>query len=148
MYLLLPQVRTWFQNRRMKLKREVQDYLAPQISPMTFQPLQYHAVAAQQAHYPAPGLSLYPLPVPQLVLPQQLTPHPSPQLMIRYPHFYWSSCHKRLFTPTQTLIISKCAIRFVKMLYRSCWITKRSIYNWIKLFIFIEEDRPRCFLLR
>ncbi|KAM6956183.1 homeobox protein vent1-like [Aplochiton taeniatus] len=35
------QVRTWFQNRRMKLKREVQDlraeYLAPTLSPMMFQ---------------------------------------------------------------------------------------------------------------
>ncbi|KAK7901448.1 hypothetical protein WMY93_018217 [Mugilogobius chulae] len=28
------QVRTWFQNRRMKLKREVQDFLTPQVPPM------------------------------------------------------------------------------------------------------------------
>ncbi|KAM4599374.1 homeobox protein vent1-like [Fundulus diaphanus] len=85
------QVRTWFQNRRMKLKREVQDYLAPQIPSVTFQPLypaQYHTVAAQQALYPAPGRSHYPLPVHQLVLPQQLTPHPAPHLMIRHSHFY------------------------------------------------------------
>uniref|UniRef100_A0A4W6FAD0 Homeobox domain-containing protein n=1 Tax=Lates calcarifer TaxID=8187 RepID=A0A4W6FAD0_LATCA len=33
------QVRTWFQNRRMKLKREVQDYLAPQVPSVMFQPL-------------------------------------------------------------------------------------------------------------
>ncbi|XP_014855553.1 PREDICTED: homeobox protein VENTX [Poecilia mexicana] len=85
------QVRTWFQNRRMKLKREVQDYLAPQIPSVSFRPLhpvQYHPVAAHQAHYSSSGHGLYPLPVPQLVLTQPLTPHPAPQLMMRHPHFY------------------------------------------------------------
>ncbi|XP_054456764.1 homeobox protein vent1-like [Anoplopoma fimbria] len=67
------QVRTWFQNRRMKLKREFQDYLAPQIPPVLFQPLvhQYHSVTGQRAHYPATSPAFYPLPVPQLVLQQQ-----------------------------------------------------------------------------
>ncbi|XP_038140071.1 homeobox protein vent1-like [Cyprinodon tularosa] len=85
------QVRTWFQNRRMKLKREVQDYLAPQIPAVTFAPLhpvQYHPMAAQRAHYTAPGRSVYPLPVPHLVLPQQMNLHPAPQLAIQHPHFY------------------------------------------------------------
>ncbi|XP_027861922.1 LOW QUALITY PROTEIN: homeobox protein vent1-like [Xiphophorus couchianus] len=82
------QVRTWFQNRRMKLKREVQDYLAPQVSFQPLHPVQYHSMAAHQAHYSASGRGLYPLPVSQLVLAQQLTPHPAPQLMIRHPHFY------------------------------------------------------------
>uniref|UniRef100_H3BXE7 Ventral homeobox n=1 Tax=Tetraodon nigroviridis TaxID=99883 RepID=H3BXE7_TETNG len=39
------QVRTWFQNRRMKLKREMQDCFAPDVPPVLFQPLplvQYH----------------------------------------------------------------------------------------------------------
>ncbi|XP_035519887.1 ventral homeobox [Morone saxatilis] len=82
------QVRTWFQNRRMKLKREVQDYLAPQVPPVMFQPLsavQYHSMARQPPHYPAPGPAFYPLPVPQLVLQQQMPPH---HRMIRSPHFY------------------------------------------------------------
>uniref|UniRef100_A0A3Q2DMD7 Ventral homeobox n=1 Tax=Cyprinodon variegatus TaxID=28743 RepID=A0A3Q2DMD7_CYPVA len=85
------QVRTWFQNRRMKLKREVQDYLAPQIPAVTFAPLhpvQYHPMAAQRAHYTAPSRSVYPLPVPHLVLPQQMNLHPAPQLAIQHPHFY------------------------------------------------------------
>ncbi|XP_037638767.1 ventral homeobox [Sebastes umbrosus] len=83
------QVRTWFQNRRMKLKREVQDYLAPQMPPVMFQhlpPVQYHSVAGQRHHYPATGPNFYPLPVQQLV---QMCPHqPPPHLMIHNPHFY------------------------------------------------------------
>uniref|UniRef100_A0A3P9N5R9 Ventral homeobox n=1 Tax=Poecilia reticulata TaxID=8081 RepID=A0A3P9N5R9_POERE len=85
------QVRTWFQNRRMKLKREVQDYLAPQVPSVSFRPLhpvQYHPVAAHQAHYTPSGRGLYPLPLPQMVLTQPLSPHPTPPLMMRHPHFY------------------------------------------------------------
>ncbi|XP_028459941.1 homeobox protein vent1-like [Perca flavescens] len=88
------QVRTWFQNRRMKLKREVQDYLAPPIQPLMFQhlpPVQYHRVAGQRLHYPATGRAFYPLQVvPQLVMQQQqqMPPHHHPHVMIRSPHFY------------------------------------------------------------
>ncbi|XP_034755183.1 homeobox protein vent1-like [Etheostoma cragini] len=87
------QVRTWFQNRRMKLKREVQDYLAPHIPPLMFQPLppvQYHRLAGQRPHYPATGRVFYPLQVvPQLVMQQQqMPPHHPPHVMIRSPHFY------------------------------------------------------------
>ncbi|XP_042358556.1 ventral homeobox [Plectropomus leopardus] len=82
------QVRTWFQNRRMKLKREVQDYLAPQMPPVMFQPLppvQYHSVAGQRPHYPATNPAFYPLPVPQLV---QMPPHHPQHVMIHNPRFY------------------------------------------------------------
>ncbi|XP_034408412.1 homeobox protein pv.1-like [Cyclopterus lumpus] len=92
------QVRTWFQNRRMKLKREFQDYLAPQIPPVLFQTLppvhQYHSAAGQRPHYPVHGAAFYQAPSPQLVLQQQMGPHhhphhhPPPHLMIRNPHFY------------------------------------------------------------
>uniref|UniRef100_A0A3B4YBD1 Ventral homeobox n=1 Tax=Seriola lalandi dorsalis TaxID=1841481 RepID=A0A3B4YBD1_SERLL len=85
------QVRTWFQNRRMKLKREVQDYLAPQVPSVMFQPLppvQYHGMAGQRPHYPATGPAFYPLPVPQMVLQQPLPPHHPPHVMIHNPHFY------------------------------------------------------------
>ncbi|KAM3605559.1 uncharacterized protein V6R79_000766 [Siganus canaliculatus] len=82
------QVRTWFQNRRMKLKREVQDYLAPQVPPMMFQhlpPVQYHGLGAQRPHYPVSGPAFYPLPVrQQLVFQQQMPPHP----MTQSPRFY------------------------------------------------------------
>ncbi|XP_037127330.1 homeobox protein vent1-like [Syngnathus acus] len=86
------QVRTWFQNRRMKLKREVQD-LTPQIQPVMFQhmhPIQYHAVSGQQSHFPAPGAAFYPVvPVPpHLVLQQHMAPHPGPRVMIHSSHFY------------------------------------------------------------
>ncbi|XP_068424791.1 homeobox protein vent1-like [Clinocottus analis] len=90
------QVRTWFQNRRMKLKREFQDYLAPQIPPVLFQTLphvhQYHNAAVQRPLYPAHCPAFYPAPAPQLVLQQHVRPHqhhpPPPHLMIHNPHFY------------------------------------------------------------
>ncbi|GAA6225209.1 homeobox protein pv.1-like [Lates japonicus] len=85
------QVRTWFQNRRMKLKREVQDYLPPQVPSVMFQPLppvQYPGLAGQRPHYPAPGPAFYPLPVPQMVLQPQMPPRHPPHLMIHNPHFY------------------------------------------------------------
>ncbi|XP_077586010.1 ventral homeobox [Stigmatopora nigra] len=75
------QVRTWFQNRRMKLKREVQD-LTPQVQPVMFQhlhPIQYHAMAGQQAHYPPAGAAFYPVPM------QQMAPRP---VLLPNPHFY------------------------------------------------------------
>ncbi|XP_070834461.1 homeobox protein vent1-like [Chaetodon trifascialis] len=81
------QVRTWFQNRRMKLKREVQDYLAPQVPPAMFQPLppvQYYGMGGQRPHYPATGQAVY----PQLVLQQQMPPRHPPHRMIHGPYFY------------------------------------------------------------
>nr|XP_019945702.1 PREDICTED: homeobox protein vent1-like [Paralichthys olivaceus] len=87
------QVRTWFQNRRMKLKREVQDYLSPQVSPVMFQPLppaQYHSVAGQHPHFPPAGPAFYPVPVPQMILQQPMHQHlpPHHHRMIHNPHFY------------------------------------------------------------
>uniref|UniRef100_A0A3Q3W355 Homeobox domain-containing protein n=1 Tax=Mola mola TaxID=94237 RepID=A0A3Q3W355_MOLML len=85
------QVRTWFQNRRMKLKREVQDCLAPQVPPVMFQhlpPVQFHhSVASQRPFYPAAGPAYYRLPIPQLVLRQ---PPPLPPQGPSLPslHFY------------------------------------------------------------
>ncbi|XP_061546519.1 homeobox protein pv.1-like [Phycodurus eques] len=78
------QVRTWFQNRRMKLKREVQD-LAPQAQPVMFQhlhPIRYRAGAAQQSHYPA---TFYTVPVQPHLGPHC---HRGSHLMIHNPYFY------------------------------------------------------------
>ncbi|KAM9726614.1 uncharacterized protein ACNS7B_017503 [Menidia menidia] len=69
------QVRTWFQNRRMKLKREVQDYLAPQLPAVAFRPLprvHYHPVAGHQL----------------LLRPQHMPLPHGPHLVIHHPHFY------------------------------------------------------------
>ncbi|XP_041645740.1 ventral homeobox [Cheilinus undulatus] len=85
------QVRTWFQNRRMKLKREVQDYLTPQVPPVMFQalaPVQYHSMPVQRPHYPATGPGFYPLPVPQLVLQSQMPPRHLPHHVVPSQRFY------------------------------------------------------------
>ncbi|XP_058507586.1 ventral homeobox [Solea solea] len=86
------QIRTWFQNRRMKLKREVQDYHTPQVPSVMFQslpPVQYHMMGQQRPHYPAAGPHYYPISVPQMVLQQPMSPHPPPhRLMIHNPHYY------------------------------------------------------------
>ncbi|XP_028983354.2 LOW QUALITY PROTEIN: homeobox protein vent1-like [Betta splendens] len=85
------QVRTWFQNRRMKLKREVQDYLAPPVPPLMFQPLppaQYHSMGGQQPHFPGSEPAFHPLPVPHIVFQQQMPAYHPPHLMIHNQHFY------------------------------------------------------------
>uniref|UniRef100_A0A3P8S5A5 Ventral homeobox n=1 Tax=Amphiprion percula TaxID=161767 RepID=A0A3P8S5A5_AMPPE len=82
------QVRTWFQNRRMKLKRELQDYLAPQVTFQHLPPVQYQGMAGQRPLYAATDRAFYPLPVPQLLLRQQMPPRHPPHLMIHPPHFY------------------------------------------------------------
>ncbi|XP_029926995.1 ventral homeobox [Myripristis murdjan] len=85
------QVRTWFQNRRMKLKREVQDYLAPPMPPAMFQslpPVQYHSLVGQRLQYSLPSQPFFPAPVPQLVLQPQIASHQPQHLMIHNPQFY------------------------------------------------------------
>ncbi|XP_004554611.3 ventral homeobox [Maylandia zebra] len=85
------QVRTWFQNRRMKLKREFQDYLTPPVPPVIFQPLspvQYHSMAGHLPHYSPTGHPFYSLPVPQLLHHQHMPPHYPHRTMIHHPHFY------------------------------------------------------------
>lgn len=68
------QVRTWFQNRRMKLKREVQDCFAAEVPRVMFRPLppvpyRHQGMLAQQhphrCHPPA-GQAVYLLNVPQM----------------------------------------------------------------------------------
>ncbi|XP_075906164.1 ventral homeobox [Nelusetta ayraudi] len=79
------QVRTWFQNRRMKLKRDLQDYFAPQATPLMFQPpaVHYHRdIGPLRPHYPAPASAFYALPVQQMVFQQ-----PSQHIM-RNQHFH------------------------------------------------------------
>ena len=109
------QVRTWFQNRRMKLKREVQDYLAPQVAPVMFQslpPAQYHGLVGQRPHYPPAGPAFYPLP-PQMVLQQAMPQHPPPHhhLMIHNPRFYWGPENYWDFSHLKHLEIKKSAIQ-------------------------------------
>ncbi|KAL6486988.1 hypothetical protein MHYP_G00036140 [Metynnis hypsauchen] len=69
------QVRTWFQNRRMKLKREVQemrgDYLVPALAPVFFP-----GVPAVQHHcYSGQLQALTPLMMPPLALQKTPFPH-------------------------------------------------------------------------
>ncbi|XP_003963708.1 homeobox protein vent1 [Takifugu rubripes] len=82
------QVRTWFQNRRMKLKREMQDCFAAEVPQVMFRPLplvpfQHQSMLAQQQeqhHYhPPAGQAVYLLNVPHMV-PRQPPRH--------QPYFY------------------------------------------------------------
>ncbi|KAG9275505.1 homeobox protein vent1-like [Astyanax mexicanus] len=70
------QVRTWFQNRRMKLKREVQemrgDYLVPAMTPVLFpgvSPVQHPCYSGQRAALPP--LMMSPLAFQQTPMPHQ-----------------------------------------------------------------------------
>ncbi|KAM4607911.1 homeobox protein vent1-like [Polymixia lowei] len=85
------QVRTWFQNRRMKLKREVQDLRTEYLGPMMFHHMptvQYHGFAGQLHQYPPANQAVYMVPqVPQTMVPQ--IPHipQVPQTMVpQIPH--------------------------------------------------------------
>lgn len=87
--IIFSQVRTWFQNRRMKLKRDLQDYFSPQATPLMFQlpAVHYHQDMSQfRPNCPAPTMPFYALPVPQMVFQERL---PS-QLIMRDPHFAWA----------------------------------------------------------
>ncbi|XP_029524909.2 homeobox protein vent1-like [Oncorhynchus nerka] len=67
------QVRTWFQNRRMKLKRELQEY--PVQSQMMFQPIrpfQYHGFREQQLS-PAANHVIYQPMVQQIPMEQMVS---------------------------------------------------------------------------
>ncbi|KAI2658150.1 homeobox vent1-like protein [Labeo rohita] len=80
------QVRTWFQNRRMKLKREVQemraDYLLPQMVLPHVLPVQYHCYDRQRLPFPPHGALMQ-----QMMQPQPLVPHHH-QLMMPRQHYY------------------------------------------------------------
>ncbi|XP_073691393.1 homeobox protein vent1-like [Garra rufa] len=87
------QVRTWFQNRRMKLKREVQemraDYLLPQMVLPHVLPVQYHCYDRQRLPFPPHGAMMQQM-IPQqpLVPPPPPPPHHHHQLMISRQHYY------------------------------------------------------------
>uniref|UniRef100_A0A8C7XM50 Ventral homeobox n=1 Tax=Oryzias sinensis TaxID=183150 RepID=A0A8C7XM50_9TELE len=80
------QVRTWFQNRRMKLKREVQDHFAPQMPLLNFRTLpQVQCLSVDRQRHQAAPVRAFHAP-PQLILQQQMTSGCAP--LIHYQHFF------------------------------------------------------------
>ncbi|XP_036403149.1 homeobox protein vent1B-like [Megalops cyprinoides] len=83
------QVRTWFQNRRMKLKREVQDWRTENFPPTLLCPtmfphapsVQNHSYAGQRLPFTQAPHAIYP-PMMQQVPVQQIHP------MMLAPHYY------------------------------------------------------------
>uniref|UniRef100_A0A8C0YEQ6 Ventral homeobox n=1 Tax=Cyprinus carpio carpio TaxID=630221 RepID=A0A8C0YEQ6_CYPCA len=75
------QVRTWFQNRRMKLKREVQDMRADYLLPQMVLPVQYQCYDRQRLPFPPHGALMH-----QMMTHHPLAPHH--HLMMQRPHYY------------------------------------------------------------
>ncbi|KAK2896216.1 hypothetical protein QQF64_006445 [Cirrhinus molitorella] len=88
------QVRTWFQNRRMKLKREVQemraDYLLPQMVLPHVLPVQYHCYDRQRLPFPPHGALMQQIPPQQMISHQPLVPphHQHHHLLMSRQHYY------------------------------------------------------------
>ncbi|CAL8255467.1 unnamed protein product [Lota lota] len=90
------QIRTWFQNRRMKLKREVQDmrveYFAPALSTVGVPPVnQYHDFTGRRFQYPHhASLAMYPSMAQQLhaLPPQPMISYQVPYHLATNPQFY------------------------------------------------------------
>ncbi|KAK9964872.1 hypothetical protein ABG768_006005 [Culter alburnus] len=82
------QVRTWFQNRRMKLKREVQemraDYLLPPMVLPHVHPVQYHCYDRQRLPFPPQGPLMHQIPSQQHMMPHL----PHHHLMMPRQHYY------------------------------------------------------------
>lgn len=127
------QVRTWFQNRRMKLKREVQemqaDYFLPAlVLPHVHPGVQYHCYDRQRFQFPAQVLNGPVMHHHHQISAQHRIPH---HHMMMSQHYYWHSFHENTYITF--------SVQYMYSLTRCIEYSQVKMFNYKEEFIYCEK---------